>query len=73
MLKPFNISTTTTNNYIYVHINVYIKPGIQMKTKNVTLKVDSKLYDKYRTFCKKKGLIASRQFEICMEKQMDED
>lgn len=41
-----------------------------MDTKNITLLVNSELYDKYREFCKKKGLIVSRQFEIMIEEQM---
>ena len=42
-----------------------------MDTKNITLKVNSELYDKYREYCKKKGLIVSRQFEICMEERLE--
>ena len=38
-----------------------------MDTKNITLKVDSELYDKYRVHCKKEGWIVSRQFEKLME------
>lgn len=38
-----------------------------MASKSVTLKVDSDIYDKYRDFCKKKGVVVSRQFEIMME------
>jgi hypothetical protein len=41
-----------------------------MPTKNITLKVSVELYDKYREFCKQKGLVISRQFEILMEKQL---
>lgn len=41
-----------------------------MKTKNITLKVNTRLYKKYRKYCKKKGLIVSRQFEIRMEEQL---
>jgi len=41
-----------------------------MISKNVTLKVNSKLYTKYRKYCKKKGLIVSRQFELLMERQL---
>jgi len=41
-----------------------------MASKNVTLRVESKLYDKYREHCKKKGLLVSRQFEIMMEEQI---
>jgi len=44
-----------------------------MPSKNVTLNVDEELYDRYREFCKNKGWIISRQFEIMMEKQMGED
>ena len=42
----------------------------KMKSKNITLKVNSEIYDQYRKYCKHKGLIVSRQFEIMMEKQM---
>ncbi|MBS3176460.1 hypothetical protein J4457_04445 [Candidatus Woesearchaeota archaeon] len=35
--------------------------------KNITLSVDETLYDNYRDFCKKKGWLVSRQFEIMME------
>ena len=41
-----------------------------MPSKSVTLKVDSELYDKYRKYCKKKGLIVSRQFEIFIENEL---
>jgi len=44
-----------------------------MSLKNVTLSVDEDLYGKYRAFCKKKGWVISRQFEIMMEEQMKED
>ena len=42
-----------------------------MTTKNVTLSVNSELYTKYKDYCKEKGLMISRQFEIMMEKQMN--
>ncbi|MBU0477470.1 hypothetical protein KKC91_02750 [bacterium] len=38
-----------------------------MKTKNITLKVNSKLYSRYMELCKHEGWIVSRQFEKCME------
>jgi len=41
-----------------------------MATKNITLKVDSELYDKYREHCKKEGWVVSRQFEKLMEKHI---
>jgi len=41
-----------------------------MESKNITLRVNSELYNKYRDYCKKKGLLISRQFEIMIEEQM---
>ena len=46
--------------------------GIGMGSKNITLRVNSDLYKKYRKFCKNKGLLISRQFEIMMEEQLKE-
>lgn len=40
--------------------------------RNVTLKVDEDIYDKYRDFCRKEGLIVSRQVEIFMEGKLNE-
>jgi hypothetical protein len=44
-----------------------------MSTKNITLKVNSELYDAYRELCKKEGWIVSRQFEKLMEEQLSEN
>ena len=44
-----------------------------MESKNTTSRVNSKLYNNYQDLCKKKGLLFSRQFEILMEKQLEED
>ena len=44
--------------------------GCKMPSKSVTLKVDSNIYDKYRGFCKNKGIVVSRQFEIMMEEHL---
>jgi len=41
-----------------------------MNSKNITLRVSSELYDEYRKYCKEKGLLVSRQFEIMIEEQM---
>lgn len=41
-----------------------------MESKNITLKVNTKLYDKYRELCKHEGWIVSRQFEKCMEEEL---
>ena len=40
------------------------------ESKNITLKVNTKLYDEYRALCKKEGWIVSRQFEKCMEEEL---
>ena len=44
-----------------------------MESKNITLRVNSETYDQYRDFCKKKGWLVSRKFEIMMEEQLNED
>jgi len=41
-----------------------------MASKNITLKVDEKLYNAYKKYCKERGLIISRQFEIMVEEQL---
>jgi hypothetical protein len=40
--------------------------------KNVTLYLNSALYDKYVEHCKKEGLMLSRQFEKFIEKELKE-
>jgi len=42
-----------------------------VESKNITLRVNSTLYDNYRGLCKKKGLLVSRQVEIMMEDQIE--
>jgi hypothetical protein len=49
-------------NKIYIHRS--------METKNVTLKVNSRLYHAYRLYCKQNGLLVSQQFEIMMEEKI---
>lgn len=44
-----------------------------MGSKNVTLRVNASLYEKFKKYCKKKGLIISRQFEIFMEEKLKEN
>lgn len=41
-----------------------------MPSKNVTLKIDSKVYDEYRKYCKDKGLIVSKQFENFIKEEL---
>ncbi len=43
---------------------------IMEESKNITLKVNSKLYDEYRGVCRKEGWIVSRQFEKLMEEEL---
>ena len=38
--------------------------------KNVTLSFNEKIYDDYKDFCKKRGIVLSRSLEIFMEEQM---
>jgi len=40
--------------------------------KNVTLHLDSNLYDKYSDYCKKEGIILSRQVEKFIESQLSD-
>jgi len=44
-----------------------------MTSKNITLKVNIELYDKFRELCKKEGWIVSRQFEKCMETHLNKN
>jgi len=43
------------------------------ESKNITLKVNTKLYDEYRELCKKEGWIVSRQFEKLMESEIEKN
>lgn len=43
---------------------------VKMTSKNVTLKIDSKVYDEYRKYCKEKGLIISKQFENFIKEEL---
>ncbi len=44
-----------------------------MGQKNVTLSFNEKIYEDYKEYCKKKGLILSRNLEIFMEKTMKKE
>lgn len=44
--------------------------GIKMGKKRVTLFVDSEIYEKYKQYCDKNGLILSKRFEIFMENEL---
>ncbi len=41
-----------------------------MPSKSVTLKIDSKVYDEYRKFCREEGLIVSKQVEKFIKEEL---
>jgi len=41
-----------------------------MTNKRITLSVDAKVYEKYREYCEKKGLIISKQIENFMREEL---
>ena len=56
---------------IFINMSKYFYyRGFEMPSKSVTLKVDSKVYDEYRKFCKEKGLIVSKQFENFIKEEL---
>lgn len=42
----------------------------ESEKKNVTLHLNSKLYGKYADYCKKEGIVLSRQIEKFIEEQI---
>lgn len=44
--------------------------GEENNKKNVTLHLNSKLYNGYSDYCKKEGIILSRQIEKFIEKEL---
>ncbi len=46
---------------------------MQSNKKNVTIHIDSTLYDQYSDFCKKEGLVLSRQIEKFIEKELNKN
>jgi len=41
-----------------------------MANKRITLSVDAEIYEKYREYCEKKGLIISKQIENFMREEL---
>lgn len=41
-----------------------------MANKRVASQVDSKIYDEYKKYCEKKGIILSKQFELFMKEEI---
>ena len=44
-----------------------------MSNKNVTLSVDSGIYDKYSEYCKENGIVISKKFELFMKKELKQN
>ena len=42
-----------------------------MANKRITLSVDAEIYEKYREYCEKKGLIISKQIENFMREELN--
>ncbi len=49
------------------------KMGEDNKKKNVTLHLNSKLYDTYSDYCKKEGIVLSRKIEKFIEGELKEN
>ena len=64
--------TQIIEEHLYTCVNTCLL-GDYMPTKNITLKVDSELYGRYRDHCKKEGWVVSRQFEKLMETHLESD
>jgi len=41
-----------------------------MTSKRITLSVDAEVYEKYREYCERKGLIISKQIENFMREEL---
>ena len=41
-----------------------------MNNKRVTLSVDPKIYNEYKKYCEKRGIILSKQFELFMGQEL---
>jgi hypothetical protein len=42
-----------------------------MSNKRITLSVDAEIYEKYKEYCEKKGLIISKQIENFMREELN--
>ena len=47
--------------------------GEENDKKNVTLHLNSKLYDEYSKYCKKEGIVLSRQIEKFIQKELEKN
>ena len=64
--------TQIIEEHLYTCANTCLL-GDYMPAKNITLKVNSELYERYREHCKKEGWVVSRQFEKLMENHLGEE
>lgn len=46
---------------------------MSMTNKRITLSVDAEIYEKYREYCEKKGLIISKQIENFMREELKKE
>lgn len=44
-----------------------------MGKKTVSLSIDKEIYEKYRKYCEKKGIILSKQVELFMQKELEKN
>ena len=47
--------------------------GDDIEKKNVTLHLNSKLYNEYSEYCKKEGVVLSRKIEKFIEKELSKN
>ena len=47
--------------------------GEENDKKNVTLHLNSRLYDEYSEYCKKEGIVLSRKIEKFIEKELSKN
>ena len=47
--------------------------GEENEKKNVTLHLNSKLYEGYSEYCKKEGIVLSRQIEKFIQKELEKN
>jgi len=45
--------------------------AFRVAKKNVTLRIDSEIYDVYRDYCKENAVMLSRKVEIFMKKELE--
>jgi len=44
-----------------------------MENTKVTLNIDSGIYEQFKEYCKKRGLVVSKTIELFMENKLKED